>query len=107
MRFRSGASLDNSQVSDRRGMKGPAAVGGAGLGIVGLLVIIASQVLGGGGGGGTNPFGAGSPFDLGGAQGQEADLSGECRTGSDAEQRQDCQIVAVVNSVQEYWGGAI
>lgn len=106
MRFRSGASLDSSQVSDRRGMKGPAAIGGAGLGIVGLLVLIAIQLLGGGDGG-TNALGSGSPFDLGGAQGQEADLSSECRTGSDADQRQDCRIVAVVNSVQEYWGGEL
>ena len=53
-----------------------------------------------------DPFGSRSPFTSVGAQGQEADLSGECHTGADADQRQDCRIVAVVNSVQEYWAAA-
>ena len=30
-----------------------------------------------------------------------------CETGADANQRQDCALVAVVNSVQEYWSGAV
>ncbi len=103
MRFRSGASLDSSQVSDRRGMgAAPMALGGTGL--VGLLIFLAVTFLGGGGGGDGSLGGAGSPFSLGAGSGTEADLSAECRTGSDAEQRQDCRIVAVVNSVQEYWG---
>jgi predicted metalloprotease len=100
MRFRSGASLDPSQVSDRRGMGGaPVAIGG--LGGIGLLVFLAVQLLGGGFGSG----GGQSPFALG--AGQEQDLSGECRTGADAEQSQDCRIVAVVNSVQEHWSEAV
>ena len=109
MRFRSGASLDSSQVSDRRGMKAGAPLALGGTGVVGLLIFIAIQVLGGGGGGAGGSFGDGSPFSLGqsGATGQENDLSSSCRTGADAEQRQDCRLVAVVNSVQEYWGGSL
>ena len=31
-------------------------------------------------------------------------LSANCTTGEDADQRADCRIVAVINSVQDYWG---
>ncbi len=92
MRFRSGARLDPSQVSDRRGMGGLAVGGGGILGLVFLLV----QLLGGGGGGGgavNEPLGK-----------LDSDLSSECETGADANQRDDCRIVGVVNSVQAFWG---
>ena len=104
MRFRTGARLDGSQVSDRRALRAaPVALGGTGL--VGLLIFLAVAFLGGGGGDGS--FAApGAPFSLG-QEGSGRDLSSECRTGADAEQRQDCRIVAVVNSVQEYWEGAV
>jgi len=76
MRFRRGAQLDPSEVSDRRGMgAGPLAVGGGG--IIGLIVLVVSLLSGGGGGGG------GIPSEL--QFGQEGtDLSSECRTGEDA-----------------------
>ena len=91
MRFRKGAQLDSSQVSDRRGM-GPLAAGGGG--IIGLLVLVFS-LLQGGGGGGTGGLPLGEPG---------ADLSAECRTGEDANQDEACRIVGVVNSVQAFWG---
>src|SRR5688500_15145246 len=91
MRFRRGAQLDASQVSDRRGM-GPMALGGGG--IIGLIVLVVSLLSGGGEGG--------VPSEL--QFGQEAvDLSAECRTGEDANQREDCRIVGVINSVQAHW----
>ena len=66
MRFRRDAQLDTSQVSDRRRMgAAPVAVGG--LGIVGVLVLLAIQLLGGSGSG-TSPFelgtGTGSGLSL-------------------------------------------
>ncbi len=90
MRFRRDVGLDTSQVSDRRGA-GPLAIGGGGL--IGLIVLVV-QLLGGGGGGGLPD---GSLGNL------ESDLSAECQTGEDANQRSDCRIVAVVNSVQAFW----
>ena len=90
MRFRRDAGLDTSQVSDRRGA-GPMAVGGGG--IIGLIVLVFS-LLNGGGGGGVSEAPVG-PLN--------SELSSTCRTGEDANQRDDCRIVAVVNSVQAYW----
>ncbi|MBW3579932.1 MAG: neutral zinc metallopeptidase [Actinobacteria bacterium] len=91
MRFRSGARLDPSQVSDRRG-RGALAIGGGG-GVVGLIVLVVSLLIGDGGGAPVGP-------SLGGL---DSDLSSECRTGDDANQREDCRIVGVVNSVQAFW----
>ncbi|HVE94546.1 MAG TPA: neutral zinc metallopeptidase [Acidimicrobiales bacterium] len=95
MRFRRNAQLDTSQVSDRRGMR-PMAVGGGG--IVGIIVLVLTLLNGGGGGGETG-------LELGGAndEGSGAALSAECTTGEDANQRDDCRIVGVINSVQAYW----
>jgi uncharacterized protein len=90
VRFRRDAGLDTSQISDRRGV-GPLAIGGGGL--IGVIVLVL-QLLNGGGGGGLPD---GSLGDL------KSDLSANCRTGEDANQRDDCRIVAVVNSVQAFW----
>src|SRR5690349_15762098 len=99
MRFRPNARLDAGQVQDRRGVgsRGIAVGGGAGT----LLVIVVLSLLGVNvGGGGADPFsiGSGDPSSA-----PAGDLSRTCRTGSDANQREDCRIVGVVNSVQAYW----
>jgi predicted metalloprotease len=105
MRFRRGARLDPSQVEDYRGagprMGGPVALGGAG-GIVTIVILLAVVLLGG------NPLGSGSD-PLGGLVDQTirtqapGKVLSECRTGQDANEREDCRILAVVNSVQAYW----
>jgi len=102
MRFRRGAQLDPSQVSDRRGMGGGRglAVGGGGLG---LIVLVISLLLGVDptGGGTSDPF---SGLDDRAVSGQPAgQVLEECQTGEDANERDDCRIVGVVNSVQSFW----
>src|SRR4051812_2416661 len=94
MRFRKGATLDPGEVSDRRGLGPGVALGGGG-GIVGLVIALLLAV--GGFGGGSS----GNGLDLAGSG--SSDLARTCQTGADANQRQDCRIVAVVNSVQDYW----
>lgn len=88
MRIRRRARLDPSQVSDRRGMSGsPIAIGGGAIGLIVAVVFLLLNGIGGGSSGGTAP---------------SSDLS-SCRTGADAQQSQDCTVVAYVNSIQDYW----
>src|SRR3954451_23548964 len=101
MRFRRGATLDTGQVTDRRGMGSPLAFGGGGLGILGLLAFLLISWLGGGGG--LGQLGQLDGTSVG--QGTPSTLSQDCKTGQDANQRDDCRIVAVVNSVQKFWDG--
>jgi uncharacterized protein len=112
MRFRPNARLDTGQVTDVRGrrMGGPGgvAVGGGGLGLVALVVWLLFSLLTGGG----NGLGQLSSLDqqtvgIGGQPSQvgtPSDLS-SCRTGADANTRDDCRVVGVVNSVQKFWDG--
>jgi len=112
MRFRRNAPLDPGQVTDLRGRRmggaGGAAIGGGGLGLVGLVIWLLISLLSSGSGG----LGQLAPLDQqtvgqGGQNGQvdsPSDIS-TCRTGEDANQRDDCRIVGVVNSVQRFWDG--
>lgn len=100
MRFNEDAELDTSQVSDQRGIGGRLAVGGGGLGIVGLVIYFVISQLGGGA-----PLPAGAGFgDVGPDQQVGSDAIGEkCRTGADANREADCRAVAFINSIQAYW----
>jgi predicted metalloprotease len=107
--FNDNASLDTSQVGDRRGLGGGGlAIGGGGLGIIGVIIYLLVQVLGGGDPSSTSSNGIQNPFQPGqtGAVSQE-DLSSVCKTGADANARDDCRIVAYTNSVQAYWKKAM
>jgi uncharacterized protein len=107
MRFRPGARLDPSQVTDARGrggMGGPMVMGGGGIGVVGVVIFLLYVLLGGNGGG------LGQLGNLEGqsvSNGTPSSLGQDCQTGADANERQDCRIVADVNSIQAYWSRAL
>ncbi len=103
MEFNDDVALDTSQVQDARGagggVGGRVALGGGGLGIVGFILYFVLSQLGG--------VPAGAPLstnDVGSGQAvSNTDLSNECRTGKDANTKEDCALVAVINSIQGYW----
>jgi predicted metalloprotease len=106
MRFKPNARLDPSQVEDARGRGGGfpgIAVGGGGLGVVGVIVYLLFALLSNG-----------SSGPLGGLDGSTVAqqspgqvLGSECRTGKDANTREDCRIVGYVNSIQSYWSSKL
>jgi uncharacterized protein len=108
VRFRNSAKLDPSQVDDVRGSGGGfgfpgggLTVGGGGLGVVGLVIYLLVSFLSGGGGLGTL-----QPLDgtrVSGGTGGNSALAQDCRTGADANHREDCRIVGDINSVQSWW----
>jgi hypothetical protein len=98
--FDPNSRLDTSQVEDTRGSRFPggrATIGG-GIGLVGLLIALLL---------GVNPFGGDSSQStfpgIDQVQGDNTQIAQECQTGQDANTKQDCRTVAIVNSVQEFW----
>src|SRR5580765_5441091 len=99
--FRDNANLDPSQVDDRRGAGGMGGVALGGLGGLGTIALIVISLLTG-----VNP---GSLLETGGST-TTTDTPGaaaDCKTGADANARQDCRIVGYVNSIQDYWQNAL
>ena len=100
MRFDEDSQLDTSQVQDTRGRGFPRGGGvaiGGGAGVLGLIVFLLIQLLGGGATSGALP-------GIDQVQGESTNLQEECKTGQDANTKEDCRVVAVVNSVQDFWG---
>ncbi|WP_405926099.1 neutral zinc metallopeptidase [Streptomyces sp. NBC_00035] len=100
MQFDDDADLDTSEVQDVRGSRAPGGKATVGGGIAGLIALLLGLFLGVG------------PDQLGLSSGSAepaatvsslAQVQQTCRTGQDANTKDDCRIVAVVNSVQTYW----
>jgi predicted metalloprotease len=105
MRYREGGDVDLSSIQDRRGRGGlgggrGVAVGGGGLGLVGLVVVVLFQVLGGGDPGaalgGLGGLSAGETAD-------NSQLEATCRDSGDANDSVDCAVAADIDSIQDYW----
>ncbi|MEV6160683.1 neutral zinc metallopeptidase [Streptomyces sp. NPDC052052] len=100
MQFDDDAGLDTSEVQDVRGSRIPGGKATVGGGIAGILALVLGLF-----------FGVG-PDQLGLSSGDSgttatassvAQVEESCRTGQDANTKDDCRTVAVVNSVQDYW----
>jgi hypothetical protein len=93
--FNDNARLDPSQVEDARGRRGGTiAIGGG----IGLVILVVSLLLG------VDPTSILDtvPTDTA-ATDPTAQTVAECKTGADANRREDCRIVGYVDSIQQYW----
>jgi predicted metalloprotease len=100
MTFDPNAQLDPGQITDRRGMggRGGLAIGGGGIGVVLFLAYI---LLGG------DPSSLGPLLEPGAVPGPGSTaIATDCKTGQDANTRDDCRILGYVNSIQSYWTDA-
>ncbi|MDE9364488.1 neutral zinc metallopeptidase [Luteipulveratus sp. YIM 133132] len=122
MTFNDNANLDTSQVESggSGGGGGGISPGGIGVGGIGGLIIMILMVLFGGGltggsGGGTTDQSGGGGLTQDTSQIGAAGTGGDavsqqiasCKTGADANRDDTCRVIGTVNSVQNFWNGAL
>ncbi|MDT4920487.1 MAG: uncharacterized protein QOI15_1389, partial [Pseudonocardiales bacterium] len=106
MKYNRKARLDTSQVRDTRKVGGKgAALGGGGIGVLGVVIYLVVSAFGGGGAGQI----AGAVLGQLGQQGQPAtadnsEIEQSCKTGADANTKLECAVVADIDSIQAFWG---
>ncbi|HZZ45857.1 MAG TPA: neutral zinc metallopeptidase [Pseudonocardia sp.] len=123
MDFNREAELDTSNVTDEvygeggggydsggSGLGGRVAVGGGGVSILGLILYLVISQLGGGGGSlpslpsGSGSYGGGGSVAQGGGSADDPrSLQNACHTGADVARNSRCEIVAISNSIEDYW----
>ncbi|MFJ6417264.1 neutral zinc metallopeptidase [Paeniglutamicibacter sp. NPDC091659] len=97
MSFNDDARLDSNRVKDSRGRRGTKIAAGGG----GILVVLLAAMFG------INPDML-AQFGIGGEPSTEQTATGapeiaECKTGADANARQDCRILATTQSLDSFW----
>jgi predicted metalloprotease len=96
--------VDVGGVDDRRGRGGglgrsPIALGGGGVGIVGIVLFLIVNVLGGGGSGGLVPYSAG----VQGSTETTEQLRTRCNSDGAIDQYDDCYVIKSYNEINEVW----
>jgi predicted metalloprotease len=108
MQYNENARLDTSEVRDTRAAGGGGgakmALGGGGLGVIGL-VIVALLTLGGHGNEAQQVQQVLGQLGQGGgpATANNSEIEQSCKTGKDANEKLECAIVADIDSIQSYW----
>ncbi|MFN2517494.1 MAG: neutral zinc metallopeptidase [Jatrophihabitantaceae bacterium] len=119
MKYNDDAALDTSEVQDARsgggGLgrllpsgRGGMAVGGGGLGVLGVLAYLLVSYLGANGGSKEitdvlAQLGQGS----GAHTADNTQVAAQCNTGRDANRSLDCAVVADIDSIQQYWASEL
>jgi len=97
-------NVDVGGVDDRRGGRGGGlAIGGGGVGVVGLLIYLLVNVLGGGNVDTTGLVPEGGQVQGQGTGESTEELSQRCNTEGAIEKYDDCYLIKVYNEINETW----
>ena len=96
-------NVDVGGVDDRRGRGGGLAIGGGGVGIVGLLIYVLVQVLGGGSVDTTQLVPPGGQVQGQGTGESAEELSARCNAQGAIDKYDDCYLIKVYNEINETW----
>ncbi|MDQ1585437.1 MAG: uncharacterized protein QOJ90_1034 [Actinomycetota bacterium] len=96
-------NVDVGGLDDRRGRGGGLAIGGGGVGIVGLLIYLLVNFVGGGSGGDPTQLVPPGQVQGTGTGESTAELSKRCNTSGALDKYDDCYLIKVYNEINETW----